>query len=62
MELDLEDESYETQDKNSLDALSAGEGEEPSKWERDKNYADNFWERRYGNILACNLVIDALPK
>ena len=63
LELDPEDESYETQDKNSLDALSAGEGEEPYKWEREiKNYADNFWERRYGNILACNLVIDALPE
>ena len=63
LELDPEEESYETQDKNSLDALSAGEGEEPYKWEREiKNYADNFWERRYGNILACNLVIDALPE
>ena len=37
LELDPEDESYETQDKNSLDALSAGEGEEPYKvGERDK--------------------------
>ena len=63
LELDPDDESYETRDKNSLDALSAGEGEEPYKWEREiKSYADNFWERRYGNILACNLVIDALPE
>ena len=63
LELDPDDESYETRYKNSLDALSAGEGEEPYKWEREiKSYADNFWERRYGNILACNLVIDALPE
>lgn len=63
LELDPDDESYETRDKNSLDVLSAGEGEEPYKWEREiKSYADNFWERRYGNILACNLVIDALPE
>ena len=27
LELDPDDESYETRDKNSLDALSAGEGE-----------------------------------
>ena len=45
LELDPDDESYETRDKNSLDVLSAGEGEEPYKWEREiKSYADNFWE------------------
>ena len=63
LELDPEDEANDTRDKNSSDAFNVGEGEEPYKWEREiKSYADNFWERRYGNILACNLVIDALPE
>ena len=63
LELDPDDESNATRDKNSQDAFNAGEGEEPYKWERRiTSYADNFWERRYGNILACNLVIDALPE
>ena len=63
LELDPTDESNATRDKDSPDAFNTGEGEEPYKWEQQiKNYADNFWERRYGNILACNLVIDALPE
>lgn len=63
LELDPNDESNATRDKDSPDAFNTGEGEEPYKWEQQiKSYAENFWERRYGNILACNLVIDALPE
>ena len=63
LELDPADESNDSRDKNSQDAFNVGEGEEPYKWERQiTSYADDFWETRYGNILACNLVIDALPE
>lgn len=63
LELDPEDESYPTREQDSPDTWNTGEGEEPYKWEQQiKKYSDNFWDRRYGNILACNLVIDALPE
>lgn len=27
-----------------------------------EDYTENFWDSRYKNILACNVVIDALPE
>lgn len=63
LDVDPNEENDESRDKNAFDALNGGEGEEPYKWERQITaYSDIFWERRYGNILACNLVIDALPE
>ena len=42
---------------------SMGDGEVLYTWWADySNYiADKFWDARYKNILACNIVIDALP-
>lgn len=63
LELDPAEDTYKTRDVNSLDGMEAGDGEEPYKWEREMtNCSDNFWDARYENILACNLVIDALPE
>ncbi len=48
---------------DSFDALSGKEGKEAYswRWNLGELLADNFWGKRYENILACNLVIDALP-
>lgn len=63
LELDPEDSDNETCDKDALDLLHMGNGEEAYKWEyRWTELADGFWDSRYQNILACNLVIDALPE
>lgn len=42
---------------------SMGDGEVLYTWWADySNYiTDKFWDARYKNILACNIVIDALP-
>lgn len=63
LELDPEDPNNATCDKDALDLLNMGNGEEAYKWE-DKwtELADDFWDSRYRNILACNVIIDALPE
>lgn len=47
------------------DDYSIGEGRRLYCWDRDielnNMFKDEFWNDRYDNILACNLVIDAHP-
>ena len=63
LELDPDDDANATCDKDAQDLLHMGNGEEAYKWEdRWTELADNFWDNRYKNILACNVVIDALPE
>lgn len=40
-----------------------GEGRQAFKWDIDieEKLTDNFWEKRYANILGCNTIISQLP-
>ncbi|MDE7074803.1 MAG: RagB/SusD family nutrient uptake outer membrane protein, partial [Odoribacter sp.] len=49
--------------ENSFDDFYGGAEEDACKWkDRETDYAESFWDSRYKNILACNVVIDALPE
>lgn len=63
LELDPEDESNDTRNENSFDLFYGGNGEDSYKWkEKIEDYSESFWDSRYKNILACNVVINALPE
>ena len=56
---------YNNSKVDMIDAVDrdAGDGEVLYTWWEDYSQyiTDKFWDSRYKNILACNLVIDALP-
>lgn len=63
LEIDSLGEAYLDKDGNAFDVLEGGEGKQAYTWNVDieEKLTDNFWNARYENILACNIVIDALP-
>ncbi len=63
LEIDSLGETYLDKDGNAFDILEGGEGKQAYTWNVDieEKLTDNFWNARYENILACNIVIDALP-
>lgn len=63
LDMDPADKNYADRDKNSFNLLYGAQGEDSYKWkEKIEDYTENFWDSRYKNILACNVVIDALPE
>lgn len=64
LELDPKGEALADQNKNAFDVLEGGEGKEAYIWGVDieSKLMDGFWDARYKNILACNVVIKALPE
>lgn len=63
LEIDSVSESFETKEWNDFDVLYGGEGKLAYTWKENfrGRLTDNFWNKRYENILACNLVINELP-
>lgn len=63
LDLDPADKEYDTRNPNSFDSWYGATGEDSYKWqEKIEDYTESFWDNRYKNILACNVVIDALPE
>lgn len=62
LELDPEDTEIE-RSPDAFNALDGKEGRQAYVWHEDieAKISDYFWRKRYENILACNVVIDALP-
>lgn len=64
LEIDSTSTELDKKDGNAFDALEGGEGRQAYVWTKDLDdrLNDNFWGKRYENILACNLVIRELPE
>lgn len=63
LELDPKADGADERDENLFNSMNGGEGRQAYIWHYDieDKIMDNFWAKRYDNILACNIVIDALP-
>ena len=63
LELDPKADGAEDRDDNIFNSLDGGEGRQAYVWHYniEDKIMDDFWAKRYDNILACNIVIDALP-
>lgn len=63
LEIDSTSTELDSKDGNAFDLLRGGDGRQAYVWSLDisEKLVDNFWANRYSNILACNVIIDALP-
>ncbi len=63
LEIDPNSPNIKDRVEDAFDLLHGGNGQQAYTWREDieVKLIDGFWQKRYENILACNVVIDALP-